>query len=114
MSATNVRPVPDDFATQAHIDAETYERMYRHSIEHPDEFWAKEAELFLDWETRWNEVCDYDFNTGEASWFSGGKLNVTVNCIDRHLAERGDKVALIWEGDHPLESTEITYNELSE
>ena len=47
MSATNVRPVPDDFATQAHIDAETYERMYRHSIEHPDEFWAKEAELFL-------------------------------------------------------------------
>ncbi|MEP3857116.1 MAG: acetate--CoA ligase, partial [Porticoccus sp.] len=112
--ATNVRPVPDDFATQAHIDAETYERMYRHSIEHPDEFWAKEAELFLDWETRWNEVCDYDFNTGEASWFSGGKLNVTVNCIDRHLAERGDKVALIWEGDHPLESTEITYNELSE
>lgn len=114
MSATNVRPVPDDFATQAHIDAETYERMYRHSIEHPDEFWAKEAELFLDWETRWNEVCDYDFNTGEASWFSGGQLNVTVNCIDRHLAERGDKVALIWEGDHPLESTDITYNELSE
>lgn len=114
MSATNVRPVPDDFATQAHIDAETYERMYRHSIEHPDEFWAREAELFLDWETRWNEVCDYDFNTGEASWFSGGKLNVTVNCIDRHLAERGDKVALIWEGDHPLESTDITYNELSE
>jgi acetyl-CoA synthetase len=114
MSATNVRPVPDDFATQAHIDAETYERMYRHSIEHPDEFWAREAELFLDWETRWNDVCDYDFNTGEASWFSGGKLNVTVNCIDRHLAERGDKVALIWEGDHPLESTDITYNELSE
>jgi len=114
MSATNVRPVPDDFATQAHIDAETYERMYRHSIEHPDEFWAKEAELFLDWETRWNEVCDYDFNTGEASWFSGGQLNVTVNCIDRHLAERGDKVALIWEGDHLLESTDITYNELSE
>ncbi|WP_297186252.1 acetate--CoA ligase [uncultured Porticoccus sp.] len=114
MSATNVRPVPDDFATQAHIDAETYERMYRHSIEHPDEFWAKEAELFLDWETRWNEVCDYDFNTGEASWFSGGKLNVTVNCIDRHLAERGDRVALIWEGDHPLESTDITYNDLSE
>ncbi|WP_272992482.1 acetate--CoA ligase [Porticoccus hydrocarbonoclasticus] len=114
MSATNVRPVPDDFATQAHIDAETYERMYRHSIEHPDEFWAREAELFLDWETRWNEVCEYDFNTGEASWFSGGKLNVTVNCIDRHLAERGDKVALIWEGDHPLESTDITYNELSE
>ncbi|WP_339639894.1 acetate--CoA ligase [uncultured Porticoccus sp.] len=114
MSATNVRPVPDDFATQAHIDAETYERMYRHSIEHPDEFWAKEAELFLDWETRWNEVCDYDFNTGEASWFSGGKLNVTVNCIDRHLAERGDKVALIWEGDNPVESTDITYNDLSE
>jgi acetyl-CoA synthetase len=114
MSATNVRPVPDDFATQAHIDAETYERMYRHSIEHPDEFWAKEAELFLDWETRWNEVCDYDFNTGEASWFSGGKLNVTVNCIDRHLAERGDKIALIWEGDNPVESTDITYNDLSE
>ncbi|WP_438951274.1 acetate--CoA ligase [Porticoccus sp.] len=114
MSATNIRPVPDDFATQAHIDAETYERMYRHSIEHPDEFWAREAELFLDWETRWHEVCDYDFNTGEASWFSGGKLNVTVNCIDRHLAEHGDKVALIWEGDNPVESTDISYNELSE
>jgi len=114
MSETHVRPVPEHFVGLAHIDLETYNEMYRRSIEEPDAFWAEEAEDFLDWEKRWDEVCSYDFTTGEANWFAGGKLNVTVNCIDRHLAARGDQTAIIWEGDDPQESAYITYNELSD
>ncbi len=114
MSDTNVRPVPGDFASEAHIDKETYHEMYRSSIEEPEVFWAEQAKKFIDWESPWSEVNTFDFMTGEASWFTDGKLNVTVNCIDRHLATRGDQTAIIWEGDHPEESEYITYNELSE
>jgi acetyl-CoA synthetase len=98
----------------AHIDLDTYNEMYRRSIEDSDNFWSEEAEDFLDWEKRWDQVSSYDFNTGEARWFDGGKLNVTVNCIDRHLATKGNDTAIIWEGDHPEESSHITYNELSD
>ncbi|TNF08314.1 MAG: acetate--CoA ligase [Gammaproteobacteria bacterium] len=114
MSDTNVRPVPGDFASEAHIDKETYHEMYRSSIEEPEVFWAEQAKKFIDWESPWSEVNTFDFMTGEASWFTDGKLNVTVNCIDRHLATKGDQTAIIWEGDHPEESAYITYNELSE
>ncbi|WP_461519463.1 acetate--CoA ligase [Porticoccus sp.] len=114
MSETHVRPVPEHFAGLAHIDLDTYNEMYRRSIDDADNFWAEMAEEFLDWETRWDKVCSYDFTTGEASWFAGGKLNVTVNCIDRHLAARGEQTAIIWEGDNPSESAYITFNQLSE
>jgi len=114
MSDTNVRPVPGDFASEAHIDNETYHEMYRCSIEEPEVFWAEQAKKFIDWESPWSEINTFDFMTGEASWFTDGKLNVTVNCIDRHLATKGDQTAIIWEGDDPEESAYITYNELSE
>ncbi len=114
MSEFAVHPVPEAWAKNAHIDKQTYEAMYRRSVEEPDQFWAEQAESFLTWEKPWSEVCRYDFNQGEAHWFAGGRLNVTVNCIDRHLETRGDQTAIIWEGDEPTVDKKITYRELHE
>ena len=96
------------------IDSETYESMYKHSIKDGDDFWAEQAEAFVDWEKKWDKVSDVDYNQGKIAWFEGASLNVTYNCLDRHLAERGDQVAIIWEGDDPNLSQSITYNELYE
>ncbi len=112
MSEFPVHPVPEALKASAHIDAATYDAMYRRSVEEPDAFWSEMASEFLDWQQPWEQVCSYDFRKGEASWFAGGKLNVSVNCIDRHLESRGDQVALIWEGDDPANDTKITYREL--
>jgi len=114
MSEVQVHPVHTDFATQAYINAETYQQMYQRSIEDSDNFWSEQAQQFLDWKQSWNQIKHFDFQTGEASWFSGGKLNVAVNCIDRHLPQRGDQTAIIWEGDNPNDSEHISYNQLSE
>jgi acetyl-CoA synthetase len=112
MSDVQLYSVPKSWAKTAWINKETYQQMYRESIEDPEQFWAKQATEFLSWETPWQAVCDYDFAKGEAAWFQGGKLNASVNCIDRHLAERSDQTALIWEGDEPIEDKKITYKEL--
>jgi acetyl-CoA synthetase len=114
MSEVQVHPVHTDFATDAYINAETYQQMYQRSIEDADNFWSEQAEQFLDWKQPWSHVKSFDFHTGEANWFTGGKLNVTVNCIDRHLSQRGEQTAIIWEGDNPNESENISYNQLSE
>ena len=113
MSEFPVHPVPANFA-DAHINADQYRAMYQRSIEDPDGFWGEMAQQFLSWDKRWDSVSSYDFVKGEAAWFSGGKLNVSVNCIDRHLPERADQTALIWEGDDPADSKHITYAELKE
>ena len=105
-------PVPAAFAANAHIDKNQYDVMYRESIDNPDAFWAKQAQQFLSWEQPWNKVCSYDFHRGETVWFDQSKLNVSSNCIDRHLLERGDQIAIIWEGDDPADSANITYREL--
>jgi acetyl-CoA synthetase len=105
-------PVPDSFAENALIDNEQYLAMYEASIDDPEAFWAEQAEQFLQWDSPWDEVCRYDFDTGDASWFSGAKLNASTNCIDRHLATRGDQTAIIWEGDNPDDSLNITYRQL--
>ncbi|QJD60275.1 acetate--CoA ligase [Pseudomonas sp. gcc21] len=97
-----------------HADEATYNRLYKQSIEQPDEFWAEQAKRFLDWDQPWSKVHESDMNKGEAAWFIGGKLNVSSNCIDRHLATRADQVAIIWEGDDPADSKNITYRELHE
>jgi acetyl-CoA synthetase len=107
-----VHPVPAEIAAKAHIDKERYQQMYRRSVESPDDFWAEQAEQFLTWEQTWDKVREFDFQRGEAKWFQGGKLNVTTNCIDRHLDERGDQTAIVWEGDDPAEHKHITYREL--
>ena len=112
MPEVKLYTVPESWAKTAWINKENYQEMYRESVDDPEKFWAKQATEFLTWGTPWQTVCDYDFGKGEAAWFEGGKLNVSVNCIDRHLARRSDQTALIWEGDEPTEDKKITYREL--
>ncbi len=107
-----IHPVPDNFATSAHITKSRYDEMYDRSINDADAFWSEQAREFLSWDREWDSVCEYDFPKGEATWFDGGKLNVSYNCIDRHLDSRGDQTAIIWEGDDPSESAHITYRQL--
>ena len=96
------------------INAESYQSMYDYSISNPDEFWAEQADKFIDWEKKWERVSDVDFSKGKIVWFEGATLNVSYNCLDRHLPERADQVAIIWEGDDPNSSESITYKELHE
>jgi acetyl-CoA synthetase len=105
-------PVKPEIAKLAHINAESYQRLYQQSISEPDIFWAEQASQFLDWHQPWQQVQQYDYPTGEIQWFIGGQLNVTVNCLDRHLATRGEQTAIIWEGDDPAHQQHITYREL--
>ena len=114
MSKVKVYPAHKEFTGKAHINIEMYEEMYRESIDSPDSFWSKQAKDFLDWKKSWDQVNSYNFGTGEAAWFSGGLLNVTVNCIDRHLDTKGNQTAIIWEGDNPKNSQKITYQKLSD
>jgi len=94
------------------INSETYESMYEHSMNEPEAFWAEQAETFIDWEKKWDKVSDVDFSKGKIAWFEGATLNVSYNCLDRHLPERADQVAIIWEGDDPNSSESITYSQL--
>jgi len=96
------------------IDSETYESMYERSMNEPEAFWAEQAETFIDWEKKWEKVSDVDFTKGKIAWFEGATLNVSYNCLDRHLPERSDQVAIIWEGDDPNSSKSITYSQLHE
>ncbi|MEE4666670.1 acetate--CoA ligase [Pseudomonas alliivorans] len=105
-------PKADAVRKDAHLSEAAYQRLYRQSIDHPDEFWAEQAETFLDWSAPWSQVHQADLTTGHATWFKDGKLNVSHNCIDRHLPDRADQIAIIWEGDNPSESAEITYRKL--
>ena len=105
-------PKADAVRRAAQLSQDDYRRLYRESIEHPDTFWAEQATRFLDWSTPWQTVQRCDLKTGEAAWFAGGKLNVSYNCIDRHLEQRGEQTALLWEGDDPAESAQITYKKL--
>lgn len=114
MSEHHVYPVKPEFAAKADINKTKYQEMYKRSIAEPDAFWSEQAELFLDWESKWDKVREFDFKKGDIAWFEGAKLNVTVNCIDRHLANKANEVAIIWEGDDPSEDKKITYQELSD
>ena len=92
---------------------EEYYQVYRKSIREPESFWEEIAEEHFLWRKKWDAVLDWDFSTPEISWFKGAKLNITENCIDRHLTTRGDKTAIIFEPNHPDEGAEhISYNEL--
>ena len=112
MSDTLIHPVTKQWKDNAWINQDRYQAMYRESIKNPEKFWAKQAEEFLSWESPWQTVCDYNFERADATWFGGGTLNVSVNCIDRHLKERADQTALIWEGDEPTDDKKVTYREL--
>ena len=114
MSDHHIYRVKPEVADHAHINEDTYSSLYAYSLAHPEEFWAKQAELFLTWDKPWDKVLAYDYPTAYIRWFEGGKLNVSYNCLDRHLSTRADQVAIIWEGDNPSDSKKITYRELHE
>ena len=105
-------PKADAVRQAAQLSQDDYQRLYRESIEHPSQFWAEQATRFLDFSTPWQTVQRYNLKTGEASWFSGARLNVSYNCIDRHLPHRATQTAIIWEGDDPADSLRITYQQL--
>ena len=86
--------------------------MYRRSVADPESFWTEQAEKFVDWFTPWHSVSQWDYHTGEIRWFDGATLNVAYNCIDRHLATRGEQTAIIWESDDPSIDRKLTFNEL--
>lgn len=93
---------------------EEYHKEYKRSIENPEAFWGEQAEEFV-WQKKWNKVLDWNFNTAETKWFVGGKLNITENCLDRHLPERANQIAYYWEPNEPNEkAVELTYKELHE
>ena len=83
MTASRSYPIPNSFS-DAHVTPERYEALYQQSLEDPTVFWSEQATL-LDWHTPWNEVSNTDISTGTAHWFVGARLNVSVNCIDRHM-----------------------------
>ena len=100
-------------AEKAHIpNMNAYQEMYDKSVKDPDGFWAKQAER-LDWMKKWDTVSNNDFTKAKISWFEGGKLNVSYNCLDRHIkAGFGDQTALIWEGNDPREDKALSYSEM--
>ncbi len=93
-------------------DEATYQAMYAESINDSDAFWAKQAKVFLDWDKDWAQTSNIDYHQGKIEWFKGGELNVAYNCIDRHLSERADQIAIIWESDNPDVSESVTYQQL--
>ncbi|KAB2823455.1 acetate--CoA ligase [Aliivibrio finisterrensis] len=115
MSDIHVYPVNQDIANNAHADDEKYREMYQQSVINPEGFWREHGQI-LDWMTPYTKVKNTSFDTGhvDIKWFEDGELNVSVNCIDRHLATRGNEVAIIWEGDDPQDDASITFNELHE
>ncbi len=106
--------IPTEFAAQANITADQYQEMYQHSIDDPEGFWAEQAENYLSWSKPWDKVLDWSYMQDDLhiEWFKGGKLNVSYNCLDRHLETRGDQTAILWEGDNPQEDRKISYREL--
>ena len=113
MTDSKVYAVDPALAANAWIDQDRYEAMYRQSIEEPDAFWAEQAKR-LEWMRFPTQVKNTSFALGEVDirWFEDGVLNVAVNCLDRHLATRGDQTAIIWEGDDPNSDEHITYRDL--
>ena len=105
----------DALAKHAHIDADGYQALYAESIADPDAFWARHGKR-IDWIKPYSQISDvsYDAKDLHISWFADGSLNAAANCLDRHLAERGDQTAIIWEGDEPDQQRHISYKELHE
>ena len=94
------------------ISEEDFNTEYQESINNPESFWQKKAEETLDWFSNWDEVTAYYLEAGEVAWFKTGKLNACFNCVDRHLENHANKTAIIWEGDDPNDSKEISFQEL--
>ncbi len=113
MSEAHIYPVKENIKTNTHADNDTYLAMYEQSVKDPEAFWGEHGKI-VDWIKPFTKVKSTSFDTGHVDirWFEDGTLNVSENCIDRHLAERGDEVAIIWEGDDPADDKTLTFNEL--
>ncbi|MBL4832290.1 MAG: acetate--CoA ligase [Aliivibrio sp.] len=115
MSEVHVYPVKQHIAENAHADEAKYREMYQQSVINPEGFWREHGQI-VDWIKPFTKVKNTSFDTGhvDIKWFEDGTLNVSANCIDRHLATRGDEVAIIWEGDDPKDDSTLTFNQLHE
>lgn len=113
MSEVHIYPVNSAIANSAHINDDQYGEMYQQSTINPQGFWRQHGQI-IDWITPYTKVKNTSFDSGHVSikWFEDGELNVSANCIDRHLADRGDQAAIIWEGDDPNDDATLTYNDL--
>lgn len=116
MTTEKIYDIPANIAEKTYISPEKYEEMYQQSIDDPDTFWANMANEYITWSKPFDKVsdCYYRADDVQIKWFEGGKLNVTTNCIDRHLPERANQTAIIWEGDDPDVSKNVTYQQLSD
>ncbi len=113
MSNDQIFPVPAEWTKKAWVDNAKYLAMYEASVKNPDAFWSEQGKR-IDWIKPYTKVKDVSFRASDfrIRWYEDGTLNASVNCIDRHLAKRGDQVAIIWEGDEPTDDKRITYRQL--
>lgn len=115
MSEIHIHPVSPELAAKAHVNRKKYQDMYQHSINDPEGFWSKHGQC-ISWIKSYNTVKNVSYAPDNISikWFEDGTLNVSANCIDRHLKNRAEQVAIIWEGDEPDQHKHITYRQLYE
>lgn len=113
MTQITKHPVPAEIAENALINEQQYNTEYQLSIQNPEQFWGEKGKI-VDWIKPYTRVKNTSFDPGHISirWFEDGTLNLSANCLDRHLAEKGDQTAIIWEGDDPSQSKHVTYREL--
>lgn len=114
-----VYPVPEKIAKMAYIGSmDAYKKLWKRSIEDPEGFWSEIASEYVEWFKKWDKVEEYNFDVRKGpiylKYFEGGKLNVSYNCLDKHLKTRGNKVAIQWEGNEPGEDRALTYKQLHE
>jgi len=114
-----IYPVPESFRNKAYIKSRPdYEKMWKQSVDDPNTFWAKIADEYVTWYKKWDKVMDCKFGKTPqdlyVKWFTNAKLNVSYNCLDRHLEKRGNQTAIIWEGNEPGEAKKFTYKQLHE
>ena len=114
MADEKIYPVSRDFSQHAHINAAQYDEMYKRSLQDPENFWAELAKQFITWSKPWKKVLSGDFKNLNTQWYVDGKLNACYNSVDRHLPQRANQPAIIWEGDNPNESITLSYAQLHE
>lgn len=112
MNDSKIYPISKYYLNKAYINKEDYLTLYKNSINNPLSFWQEQAQKFITWQKQWEQVSTGNFKDLNISWFKGGILNASFNCLDRHLNAKGNQTAIIWEGDNPKEIRKITYNEL--
>lgn len=105
-------PIPKQVAERSYLTPEKYESWYKESVTNPESFWSARSKEMLHWFKPWNKTLEWDYHKANVKWFQEGEINVSYNCLDRHLETRGDKTAIIWEGDEPGEGRKYTYKEL--